>query len=391
MKFVDIVDTTRKALAQTLGTEYMEQLPDLAEIDSYKLVDIGHAVAQSERGVDAFVKAISTIRGKLVIETCGASNEFKQMLIDSFEWGSYVEVGLCEMGQIQDSDIWNLVDGQTVDDNVFWQPKVRSKIFEEAKAIMCPYSISEEAAMMSFNSWSEMGKLIGGIEASQRETLETAIDVYAHALASCGAAISVNGTETAVHLITEATAAGICESTIKPEEFLNNDACITFMLKRIYETKARMMGLPNAAFNNHQVPVRSRNVNLALLLNAVSSAKFDVKANTYNDEEIGIGEFDVISAWQGIIDDNKIFDYNTVSTIKIAADANNKLGLGTAAVTVENVVGLAYDKRALVVCPFKQKTTGHYNGRGDFNNIYLHMLLNMSLNNDFPIVAFVLD
>ena len=246
--------------------------------------------------------------------------------------------------------------------------------------------------MMSFNSWDEMGKLIGGIEASQRETIETAIDVYSHMLASCGAAISINGTETAVHLITEAVAAGIVDNDITPEEFMNNDAAVTFMLKRIYETKKRMSGIPNAAFNNHQVPVRAKDVNLALLLDIVSSAKFEVKANTYNEDQIGIGDYDVITAWQGVIDDEKpAFDYETVSTIKIAADANNKLGLGTDAITCENVVGLAYDKRALVVCPFKQKTTGNYNGRGDFNNIYLHMLLNSSINNDFPIVSFVLD
>ena len=44
MKHVDVVELTQKAVAQTMGSEYMEQLGDWAALDSYKLVDVGKAV-----------------------------------------------------------------------------------------------------------------------------------------------------------------------------------------------------------------------------------------------------------------------------------------------------------------------------------------------------------
>ena len=82
------------------------------------------------------------------------------------------------------------------------------------------------------------------------------------------------------------------------------------------------------------------------------------------------------------------FDFSTVSSVMVAADAAGKLGIGTSAFTGENVIALLYDYRALGICPYKRKTTGKYVSVIDCYNEFSHVLVNMILDRKFPMVAF---
>ena len=55
MKHVDVVSLTQEAVAQTMGTDYMEKLGDFKALDSYKLVDVGKDVTASGT-VDVYCK-----------------------------------------------------------------------------------------------------------------------------------------------------------------------------------------------------------------------------------------------------------------------------------------------------------------------------------------------
>ena len=100
--------------------------------------------------------------------------------------------------------------------------------------------------------------------------------------------------------------------------------------------------------------------------------------------------------WQGFRttgegDEVTNFDWDTVSAISIAADATNKLGIGTSAVNLTNVVGVIYDHRAMGVCPYRRKVTSQYTASADFWNEFHHVLVNYILDAKFPIVALFMD
>ena len=67
MKRVDTIEVTRKAIAQTMGDEYMSQLGDLAALHSYKLVDVGRDVLGSGTR-ESFSKALISILAKMEID-----------------------------------------------------------------------------------------------------------------------------------------------------------------------------------------------------------------------------------------------------------------------------------------------------------------------------------
>lgn len=389
MKFNNVVELTQNAVAQTLGSEYMEKLGTLSELTSYQLVDVGKDVLDGG-SVDSYVKALLTQIGKLYIESREYVSELDSIYIDSFDWGGYLERVYFAPQDLVTDDMFNLVNGNTYEDHKFYKPNVSAKIFEEAKTIMCPISLTEDAVKMAFTSWDEMNKFLSGIQQNVRNTIDLGLDAYAHMLVSCAIAVSDKALHNSVHLLTEAKEKGIVPTETTSEKALNNEAYLVYCLNRIRNVEKYMHRL-TTAYNNGSVPMQAKDVNKILLTDFVSSTKFNVRANTYNLDEIGIGSYDEVSAWQGITDGTNKFDYATNSSIKIAADSTNKLGIGTSAVSLTNAIGLVFDRMALGICPYRSKVTSNYTAIADFWNEYHHMLVNYILDSNYSMVAFFND
>ena len=389
MKFTDVVDLTQKAVAQSLGTEYMTKTGNLSELDSYKLVDIGKDVLDSG-STDSYVKALLTQIGKLYIESREYTSELNSIYIDSFDWGGYLERVYFSPQDLIKDEMYNLVDKQSYDDHVFYKPNSSAKIFEEAKTIMCPISLTEDAVKMAFSSWDEMNKFLSGIQQNVRNTIDLGLDAYAHMLVSCAIAVSDKALNNSIHFLTEAKAKGIVSPETTSEDALDNESYIVYCLRRIRNVENYMHRM-TTAYNNGSVPMQAKVVNKILLSDFVSSAKFNVRANTYNLDEIGIGSYDELSAWQGVTDGSKNFDYATNSKIMISADPTNKLGIGTESVTLNNVIGIAFDRMALGICPYRSKVTSNYTAIADFWNEYHHLLVNYILDSNYSMVAFFND
>lgn len=389
MKFNDVVELTQNAVAQTLGSGYMEKLGTLSELSSYQLVDVGKDVLDGG-SVDSYVKSLLTQIGKLYIESREYVSELDSIYIDSFDWGGYLERVYFAPQDLVTDDMFNLVNGNTYEDHKFYKPNVSAKIFEEAKTIMCPISLTEDAVKMAFTSWEEMNKFLSGIQQNVRNTIDLGLDAYAHMLVSCAIAVSDKALNNSVHLLTEAKEKGIVPTETTSEKALNNEAYLVYCLNRIRNVEKYMHRL-TTAYNNGSVPMQAKEVNKILLTDFVSSTKFNVRANTYNLDEIGIGSYDEVSAWQGINDGTNKFDYATNSSIKIAADSTNKLGIGTASVTLTNAIGLVFDRMALGICPYRSKVTSNYTAIADFWNEYHHMLVNYILDSNYSMVAFFND
>ena len=389
MKFNEVVELTQNAVAQTLGSEYMEKLGTLSELSSYKLVDVGKDVLDGG-SVDSYVKSLLTQIGKLYIESREYVSELDSIYIDSFDWGGYLERVYFAPQDLVTDDMFNLVNGNTYEDHKFYKPNVSAKIFEEAKTIMCPISLTEDAVKMAFTSWDEMNKFLSGIQQNVRNTIDLGLDAYAHMLVSCAIAVSDKALNNSIHLLSEAKEKGIVPTETTSEKALNNEAYLVYCLNRIRNVEKYMHRL-TTAYNNGSVPMQAKEVNKILLTDFVSSTKFNVRANTYNLDEIGIGSYDEVSAWQGINDGTNKFDYATNSSIKIAADSTNKLGIGTQSVSLTNAIGLVFDRMALGICPYRSKVTSNYTAIADFWNEYHHMLVNYILDSNYSMVAFFND
>ena len=392
MKKVDVVKITQEAVAQTMGADYMSEHGGIKAIESFRLPDIGEDVLNSGT-VDQYVKSILTQLGKMYVDSKAYAAELPSLFIDSFEWGGYLERVYFKPQDLIQDEMYNLVDGNTYEDHKFYQPKASAKIFEEVKNIMTPISIVADQIKEAFQGWDQMNAFLSGIQNNVNNTLTLASEAYAHMLIQCGIAVAEKNTQHSVHLLTEAIAKKVLSTGATAAEALESPEFLRFALKRIAQVKKNMKRY-TVAFNNGQIPTFTNDADakLALLTDFTTAAGFTARANTFNANELNIGDYDEVACWQAFADTSKAnFDYSTNSTIKIAADSTNKLGIGTEAVTITDVIGVLYDTRAMGISLTKSKVTSNYTAIADFWNEYHHKQVNYILDPNFNIVTFKLD
>lgn len=179
------------------------------------------------------------------------------------------------------------------------------------------------------------------------------------------------------------------------ERALDYPDFVNFMLETIANTKDEFKRF-TAAYNNHQHVTFAEDPRVILLAKVANRAKFGVRANTFNEELLGIGDFEKISGWQAIATSgSKQFDFNTLASISMTKKAATKVGLtvpeGATGLTLTNIIGMVYDRWAMGVSLDKRKVTSNYTASQDKINTYHHLLKNMIIDDNFPIAVFTLN
>ena len=396
MKHEDVVKLTRQMVAQSMGQAYMEENGFLEAIPVEKLVDVGRDITDADNTVEKATKALCALLAKFEVFEGEISTLFDDILVDRVEWGGFIERAKINFADIMEDPVFSVEDGVDYSEfeNRYYQPKVVAKIYQEGKSIMIPISIQRATLTEAFRDYETMNSFVSKIRSKVRQTLRKAIDRYCAGLVMGAIAVSAKATRTAIYLLDDALVDGVEGITAEttPSEAMANPKFILYIAKKIAEVRDNMT-IDSNVYNNGQWDTASRDNILYLLNSYTRSLKFDVKANTFNREDVGFGDYKSIPAWQAVraTEDGKGFDFATTSKVFLSADPTNKLGIGTGAVEIPNVVGLLFDKYALGLTVFKEYTTTNYVASADFWNEYIHSLTNQILDSDFPIVAFIVD
>lgn len=422
MKRIDVIQLTRDAIAQTMGSNYMplidetthEPIPNdrLAALSSEKIADIGRAVT-AETTINSFANNLIAVLGKHIITAHLYTSKLPSIYVDSFDWGGFVERTRVGLGEIIDDPMYNKTVGQSYHEleHTYFGQDVNSKIFDECKAFMCPVSIERNELTEAFQNWDKMDEFISAKLRMIQSTINLGLAVYEKMLVSCALAVSDANTGTAVHFITEATANGILpQVTDATTGILRNmtwkEARYSayskdfgaFCLRRIKETRDYMLE-PSKAYNDGTVPTWCEELpNLIMLNDFATDMEFNVKADTFNPDYLGVGKFDKIVSWQaskkvtsGSPDVVENFTPDVLSAIDLAADANHKLGIGTSEYSKSGFVALLFDPMAIGLCLKRSKVTSAYTACADFWNTFNHTLVNYILDTSYGIVAFIMD
>ena len=418
MKRVDAARILIDTIAQTMGDDFQPLIdPDthqpisneaFAALDSQALADIGTQVT-TEANITNLVNGLIARLGKHEIEARGLDDFLPSIDVDPQEWGGFMERTRIGLGQILNDPMFSKTAGESYAtmEHTYFDQEVDSRIFQEGKPIMCPISIEREMLKDAFLSWDKMDEYISAKQVKIQATLQLALMALKRGLVNCAIARS-DVTGTAVHLITDAVADGVLEQipvqgndprnpTFK--EAIQNPAWIAYCLERIDDVLGYMRD-PSVAFNDGSIDTWSvERPRLILLKKFVTRAKFGVKANTFNVDQIGIGDYDTINSWQAIDDPDTTgatpvhayYDLDTLSSISIKADATNQKIGQAGAYSQSGVIGLAFDRKALGLGLMRNKVTSSYTGCADFWNMWHHALYNAIFDPSYAMVAFIAD
>ena len=423
MKLIEKAQVLRNAIAQTMGDNFMPLYdttdPDhpvvidnkaFAALDSQALVDIGKAVT-GEDTISALNTNLISLIGRHIIETRTYQSRVPSIYVESFDWGGFLQRTRLGLGEIFDDPMYTKQFGQNfaeIEHTYYGQPTY-SRIYEEAKSIMCPMSIEREKLRDAFNGWDKMNEYIGAKEAKIRSTINLALSVIEKMLLQTAVAISDVKNNSAVHLVTEAVALDIVDPIplgTNPETYRNptyeevrlDPAFLAYCMLRIKQIRT-YMGEISTSFNDGTMPTWcDEDPTLVLLDDFVDCSKVYVKANTFNPEEIGVGAMDTVASWQAVLRIDTVpdpdvtyeFDPTTLSSVDVAANADGKIGQ-TSEYKKSGVIGLMFDKSAIGISLQRNKVTSNYTASADFWNTYNHQLVNHIIDSSYGIVAFIAD
>lgn len=335
-----------------------------------------------------------------------------------------------------------------------FKPAAQSKFYDEGKAFMIALSTIREQLFTAVRSLSELNKLISAMQISVDNTIQLKAEVGALGTVSTGIAraIALNNeiplvslyndfvtgftdntdftvkyeslteeptdwatdyanyykkdadgdweaatsTFTAGQIFRKTVIEGAAVKTVPTGwAAMNNPEFVAFMLETIANTKDEFTRF-TAVYNNHNHVTFSNDSRLILLSKVANRAKFGVRANTFNEQLLGIGDYEKVSGWQAIAQSGKNpFAPETLMSIALTKDAATKVGLTVGeratGITLENIIGVLYDRYAMGVSLDKKKVTTSYTASQDKYNTYHHNLINYIIDDNFPMVVFTLN
>lgn len=415
----EIIQITRDAVSELMGMGYDgSNETELAALSLADLVEFGKTATNGTTAItnELWYKTLIGKCARFFVESRKLNLHIPQIFKTSYEWGGFVEFVTFNLASVYDSLIYSqaaLTDpaskfyGKTIAEieHDLYKVDYDSKIYDEFKDFMIPYTKPNESIDSGLRNETDYLAFMAGLASAVENTLTQIINTYAHALVSVAAAYSitppgatntvtganVDGSNTAVHLVTEYKAY-TGDNTWTAGKMLRDKTAYAWIENRIENVRS-FMTENTAVYNNHTKTMFGQDIHGVMLAEIYNGYESVVAANSYNP--VSLGDWQKISGWQAVKDDNKTFTFEVNSSIAIKADGDkgiyNVSGGAIADFEQSNVIALLYDDKAIGMTVEDTVTTSQYTAVTNTVNVFTNKRLNYIINTDYPMVAFVLD
>ena len=379
MKVTQIKELVNSSLKEVNGTS------EVLKEDLSNVVDIGKDLINND-DIDNFVKKLVDRVGKTVFNDRLYQGSAPSVLMDAWEFGSIVEKVDADLPNVQENDSWNLQDGKSYDQDIFYQPKVSAKFFNSKITFDIPMSFTKMQVKSAFNSATELNSFLSMLMTKVQNALTVHLDGLIMKTIN-------NFTAQVVHAKKGLQAVNLLSlynsttgDTLTSAKALTTPAFIKFANLTINSYRdriAKMSKLFNNGGVNKFTPLA--NQHLVVLSDFASASKVYLEADTYNQDNVKISNYDSVPYWQGT---GTKYGFDDISKIDVAI----KDGSTTTEVVQTGILGVLFDTNALGVSCQNPRTTTAVNARAEFYtnfNKYDAMYYN-DLNENF-IVFMVAD
>jgi len=403
-----VVDITKSAIAQLTASGYMDSGYGITEINDTTIVDLGKKLNIQDGSIaenspaDVMYKALMSQIGKIVIDSRSYVAQLPNLFVDAINWGLFTEMVTYELSDVMVDEMWNPngfipysdTKGKAEGERIasiefgFYKPPISAKIYKRNHGIMTALTIGREQMFTAFSSADEYSRFIAGLYNSIENTLQLKAEIYALMTVSMGIA-KARANKNEINLLQEYNT--LTNQSLAVDAYATNEDFQRYCLKRMADVKSNIMRF-TTAYNNHEHITFASEPNVILLNQFANALKFGVRANTYNEKLLGIGDYDTVNSWQAVTAGSNMFDFDTASTISLTEASATEAGITTPATnkTIKHVVGVIYDRLAMGITLDKRKTTSQYSASRDTTNFFYHSLVNYIVNDNYPIVSFTI-
>ena len=354
MKVEQIAEIVNQTTAEITGTEAILN----------KVVETGAEVIDNDKLIDNYVKNLIDHIGKVVFVNRPYTGSTPSVMMDSWEYGAILEKITYEgLPEAEDNDTWDLEDGKSYDPNIFYKPTVSAKFYSEKRTFDIPMSFAQRQVKSAFSSAAQLQAFFAMIETAISNGMTVKMDSLVRlTLANAIATIYANRVTNPVQyygLVARYQAATGDQTVTKANALVTPEFCrwASMEMKRVI---ARMRNL-STLFNKGEKYRFTASDRLHLILHSdfVAAAEAYLYSDTYHDEFVKLPKAEEVSFWQGT---GTSFGWSDTSKIIVTpSDSEN-------AVTVEDIVGIAWDRDALGVSNLDRRVTTNWNAKAEFTN-----------------------
>lgn len=357
MQVTQLKDLVNNAVKETVGTS------ELLKEDLSNVVDVGQSIIGSDN-VDNYVKKLIDRIGKTVFNTKVYKGSVPSVLMSSWDFGSILEKIDVETPEAQENDSWNLVNGKSYDQDVFYQPKVSAKFFNSKTTFSIPMSFTKRQVMESFNSASELNGFITMLQNSVTNAMNINIDNLTMRTINSMTASVINGGKPLQKVNLLAGYNKLAGTTLTADKALTTPDFIkyaNFVINTYKGRLAKLSTLFNVGAKQRFTPTSDQH--LVLLSDFASAGKSYLEADTIHNENVSLNNYEEVAYWQAT---GTKYDFNSVSSIDVAVKDNAT----TKEVKQGGILGILFDSDALGVACSNQRTTTSTNARAEFYTNY---------------------
>lgn len=353
MKITQVKDLVNNAIKETNGSS------TLLKEDLSNVVDVGSEIFGAD-SVDNFVKKLVDRVGYTVFNARVYQGSIPSILMNSWEFGSVMEKVETEIPQATENDSWNLQDGQSYNQDTFYQPKVSAKFYNSRVTFDIPLSFTEMQVKSAFNSANELNSFISMLVTSVQNAMTVNIDNLITRTINNMTAFTLNGKNAnrAVNLLTVYnTKTG---EKLTAAKALTDSNFIKFANQQIMLTQGRFSKL-STLFNEggKQRFTPKDEQHLVLLDDFASASKVYLESDTYHDSNVSLQGYETVPYWQG---SGTSYDFTDTSKIDVSITVSSK----PTEIIQSGIIGVLFDTNAVGVSCMNQRVTSAYNARAEF-------------------------
>ena len=354
MKITQIKDLVNSSLKEVDGTSI------LLKEDLSNVVDVGKDILDKD-DIDNFVKKLVDRVGKTVFNNRVYQGSAPSVLMDAWEYGSVVEKVDAELPNVEENDSWNLQDGKSYDQDIFYQPKVSAKFFNSKVTFDIPMSFTKMQVKSAFNSATELNSFISMLMTKVQNAMTLHLDGLIMKTINNFTAQVINSNKglQVVNLLK-----GYNDQTgqsLTSAKALTDPNFIKYanLMINTYRSRISQMSTLFNVGGVHKFTPRE-NQHLVILSDLASASKVYLESDTYNQQNVQLGSnYDTVPYWQG---SGTSYAFTDTSSIDVAI----KDGASTKEVKQSGILGVLFDTSALGVSCQNPRTTTAVNARAEF-------------------------
>lgn len=347
---------------------------DLVKEDLTGIVDMGTEVF-NQNAIDNYVKSLVNHIGKVVFVNRPYSGKVPSVLMDAWEFGSVMEKISADIPQAEENDTWNLADGHEYKQDVFHKPTVTAKFFNSKVTFEVPVSITERQVKESFSSAAQLNGFLSMIYNAVDKSMTIKTDALimrtinnmiaetldADKTAFGGDTVDYSSASTVrcvnlLKLYNTAKGAKLTAATaILDPDFIRYAA---YQMGLYADRLGSISTLFNVGGKERFTPKDA--LHTVLLSDFAKAAQAYLYADTYHNEQVLLPQAETVPSWQAT---GKDYAFANVSKIDVKSASG-------AAISVDGVLGVMFDRDALGVTNSDKRVTTNYNAKAEFFNNY---------------------